>query len=74
MHRPLFQVVVAALPSIHSTPSVFSNGMSNLLAGKVNVLYARGIPSIQDIFFHTEFTQLKEEVFEGEGHDGQVCL
>jgi beta-glucosidase len=46
------------------------NGLSNSLAGKLNVLYARGIPSILDIFFHTEFTQLKEEVFEGEDTTG----
>ncbi len=46
------------------------DGISNAVAGKVNVLYSRGIPSIQDIFLHTEFTQLKEEVFEGEDTTG----
>jgi beta-glucosidase len=50
------------------------NGLSNSLAGKVNVLYARGIPSIQDIFFHTEFTELKEEVFEGDEAKGKSVV
>ncbi len=36
----------------------------------MNVLYARGIPSIQDLFHNTEFTELKEEVFEGENTTG----
>jgi beta-glucosidase len=41
------------------------DGLSNSLAGKVNVLYARGIPSLRDIFGNTEFTELKREVFPG---------
>ena len=50
------------------------NGLSNALAGKVNVLYARGIPSIQDIFFHTQFSDLKEEVFEGDEATGKAVV
>ena len=47
------------------------DGLSQSLAGKVNVLYARGIPSVQDLFFHTEFSELKEETFEGEEARGK---
>ena len=50
------------------------NGLSNSLAGKVNVLFARGIPSIQDIFRNTEFTELKEEVFEGDEAKGKSVV
>jgi beta-glucosidase len=46
-------------------------GLSQSLAGKVNVLYAQGIPSIEDIFFHTDFTQLKEETFDGDEAKGK---
>ena len=38
------------------------------------MLYARGIPSIQDVFFHTEFTELKEEVFEGDEAKGKSVV
>jgi beta-glucosidase len=41
------------------------DGLSNSLAGKVNVLYARGVPSENDIFRNTVFTDLKREIFQG---------
>jgi beta-glucosidase len=47
------------------------DGLSDSLAGKVNVLYSRGIPSVEDIFMHTAFTELKREVFEGEDAAGK---
>jgi beta-glucosidase len=46
------------------------DGLSDSLAGKVNVLYARGIPSPEDIFSGTAFTDLKREVFQGEDTTG----
>jgi beta-glucosidase len=50
------------------------DGLSQSLAGKVNVLYARGIPSIEDIFFHTDFTDLKEETFAGDEAKGKPTV
>jgi len=50
------------------------DGLSESLAGKVNVLYSRGIPSIEDIFFHTGFTQLKEETFSGDEAKGKSVV
>jgi beta-glucosidase len=50
------------------------NGISNSLGGKVNVLFARGIPSLQDLFRNTEFTELKEEIFEGDEAKGKSVV
>lgn len=50
------------------------DGLSESLAGKVNVLYSRGIPSIGDIFFQTKFTELKEEVFQGDEAKGKSVV
>lgn len=50
------------------------DGLSESLAGKVNVLYARGIPSVEDIFQHTDFTELKREVFEGDEAKGKSVV
>ena len=50
------------------------DGLSESLAGKVNVLYARGIPSMEDIFSHTDFTELKREVFEGNDLSGKPVV
>jgi beta-glucosidase len=49
-------------------------GLSQSLAGKVNVLYARGIPSLEDIFFHSGLTQIKEETFDGEQAKGKSVV
>ncbi|MGA7156230.1 MAG: glycoside hydrolase family 3 C-terminal domain-containing protein [Acidobacteriaceae bacterium] len=46
------------------------DGLSNSLAGKVNVLYSPGLPSIEDIFDNTRFTSLKREVFAGDDTTG----
>jgi beta-glucosidase len=43
------------------------DGLSDSLTGKVKVLYARGIPSPEEMFSGTDFTELKREIFEG--HD-----
>ena len=50
------------------------DGLSQSLAGKVNVLYSRGIPSIQDVFFHSGLTQIKEETFEGDEAKGKPVV
>ncbi len=49
-------------------------GLSESLAGKVNVLYSRGIPSIEDIFFHTNFTDLKAETFDADEASGKSVV
>jgi beta-glucosidase len=36
-------------------PVSLMTGMSNMLKGRVNVLYARGIPTVEDIFSETHF-------------------
>ena len=50
------------------------DGLSDSLAGKVNVLYSRGIPSVEDVFQHTDFTDLKREVFEGDDLTGTAVV
>jgi beta-glucosidase len=47
------------------------DGLSDSLTGKVKVLYARGIPSPEEIFSGTDFTELKREVFEGQDATGK---
>lgn len=49
-------------------------GLSQSLGGKVNVLYSRGIPSIQEIFFHSDLTQIKEETFDGDEAKGKSVV
>jgi beta-glucosidase len=49
-------------------------GLSESLAGKVNVLYSRGIPSIEDIFFHSGLAQIKEETFDGDEPKGKSVV
>ncbi len=50
------------------------DGLSELLSGKVNVLYARGIPSAADIFSNTDFARLQCETFSGNDLSGKPAL
>lgn len=50
------------------------DGLSNSLSGKVNVLYAQGLPSVEDIFSNTDFTELKREVFQGHEVSGTPAV
>lgn len=49
-------------------------GLSDSLAGKVKVLYARGIPSPEEMFSGTDFTELKREVFDGQDATGKSVV
>ncbi|MGA8940806.1 MAG: glycoside hydrolase family 3 N-terminal domain-containing protein, partial [Acidobacteriaceae bacterium] len=50
------------------------DGLSNSLAGKVNVLYSAGLPSVEDIFNDTTFTNLKRETFSGDEASGTATI
>ena len=49
-------------------------GLSESLTGKVKVLYARGIPSPEEMFSGTNFTELRREIFAGQDATGKSVV
>jgi beta-glucosidase len=69
--------------SAFTTPFVassFLTGLSDELAGKVNVLYARGLPAAETVFKETDFTTpegkpgLRMETYPGQNFDGTPAI